>query len=74
MRLDYFIKYVRRYMIVKKVLGWQLEMNKLNQVVISMQLLLVNLFSMVMLVFNGVMFFISGMLVNFQYYNIKKIL
>ena len=37
MRSDHLTKHARRHMTAKKVPGWQLEMNKLNQVATSMQ-------------------------------------
>ncbi|XP_020623633.1 Krueppel-like factor 11 isoform X3 [Orbicella faveolata] len=37
MRSDHLTKHARRHMTVKKVPGWQLEMNKLNQVATNMQ-------------------------------------
>lgn len=37
MRSDHLTKHARRHMTAKKVPGWQLEMNKLNQVATGMQ-------------------------------------
>lgn len=37
MRSDHLTKHARRHMTAKKVPGWQLEMNKLNQVATNMQ-------------------------------------
>ncbi|KAL9980906.1 hypothetical protein ACROYT_G009548 [Oculina patagonica] len=37
MRSDHLTKHARRHMTAKKVPGWQLEMNKLNQVATTMQ-------------------------------------
>lgn len=64
MRSDHLTKHARRHMTAKKVPGWQLEMNKLNQVATSMQPSSVNLPSMVMPVSNGVTLPTSGMPVN----------
>ena len=48
MRSDHLTKHARRHMTAKKVPGWQLEMNKLNQVATSMQPSSLNMPSMVL--------------------------
>ena len=64
MRSDHLTKHARRHMTAKKVPGWQLEMNKLNQVATSMQPSPVNLPNMVMPVTSGVTIPTNGMPVN----------
>lgn len=64
MRSDHLTKHARRHMTAKKVPGWQLEMNKLNQVATSMQPSPVNLSNMVMPVTSGVTIPTNGMPVN----------
>lgn len=48
MRSDHLTKHARRHMTAKKVPGWQLEMNKLNQVATGMQPSSLNMPSMVL--------------------------
>lgn len=64
MRSDHLTKHARRHMTAKKVPGWQLEMNKLNQVATSMQPGSLNIPSMVLPASTGVTIPSSAMPVN----------
>lgn len=64
MRSDHLTKHARRHMTAKKVPGWQLEMNKLNQVATSMQPASLNISSMVLPASTGVTIPSSAMPVN----------